>query len=542
MFASVFESCATSASGSSLQDNGAHSSSSTTSVMEPEETKKNKYKMPCNLRPVQTYVFVDLETSGLDYPRITELSMLALSRNDFLSMETRSVKNVGKSFFKKLANSCDFNEIIDHTDVFENPTNLDAKLVNLNSAKRRLFTTPIPKRKNDCDKLPKSNKIPRIDPIVTDMPCISHESYLQRCNRYQLPTLPRIVHRSTKLFNPRSIIYPAPEEVSGLNNMMLEHVPIISQEYCQSFKEFLNLPKPVCLIGHNADRCDFPTIIAEFIFATDCQFDCEDILCADSLTILKLLDKIEIFEEIQESTDLVSKDLEWFLSEDIFGDNSRNNDTVPGSEIYEAEPYNVAPSTPARAQGPFDSNGSPLYVRVGNSTPIQVGVQRAPETPVTPSSQSFLCSSSSASLLHASMATPPTTPSSSSSRTNNHIQAPTRSASPFKLDKTLINYPRNCSFKSKVMITRKHEGYNLGLSYKQSPFSQPTLYERLFGCKYNCHRAEADCTALLQISGHYGVKFADTVDVVRRPLRLVAPKWIRTKTLRNKNYEKYWLN
>ena len=122
----------------------------------------------------------------------------------------------------------------------------------------------------------------------------SHEDRI-----FDVPKLPRVLHKSSRLCNPLKTVYPNCEDVTGLNNFMLEYLLPFDVKYCNSVMELLRLPKPVCLIAHSGFDFDSQIIVAEFIKATETNFDFGDILCADSLMILRTLDKIEFHEKLQ---------------------------------------------------------------------------------------------------------------------------------------------------------------------------------------------------------------------------------------------------
>ncbi|XP_045119709.1 uncharacterized protein LOC123509481 [Portunus trituberculatus] len=204
--------------------------------MEMEEAAKPKEPME-----IQTFVFFDLETTGLaaGNPRIVELSMLAVSRDHLLAMKDSA--------------------------------------------------TPKP---SDSSKFSSSQANGHSPTSNTD---------IQRKN--PVPKLPRVIHKYTRLYYPWKVLTPQVEAINGLNNFDLEGLPSFDEASAQALSLFLDLPKPVTLVAHNGKRYDFPLLMAELnrVGYVD-KFP--DLQCIDSLTAIKDIDGLIEREDIANITKL----------------------------------------------------------------------------------------------------------------------------------------------------------------------------------------------------------------------------------------------
>lgn len=191
---------------------------------------------------IQTFVFFDLETTGLTAgnPRIVELSMVAVSRDHLLAMK--------------------------------------------NSA------TPKPSDKNK-----------EFSSSQTNGHSVTSSSDVQRKN--PVPKLPRVIHKYTRLYYPWKMLTAQVEAIHGLNNYDLEGMPSFDEASGQALLLFLNLPKPVSLVAHNGNRYDFPLLMAE-LNRVGYADKFLDLLCVDSLPAIKDIDSLIEREDIVEITKL----------------------------------------------------------------------------------------------------------------------------------------------------------------------------------------------------------------------------------------------
>lgn len=483
--------------------------------------------------PVQTYAFIDLETSGTNGTKITEFAVIAVSRYDLEKMQTRirtaiPLKRPGETrensnsvhikFDINSENKLSQNENISlsqrvkrqlfaaasHESVeldssmetaieLEDQSNSTMDVVLNGNVSSSVYLSQVLDKVSGKEILAEriadvedqqSNKRPRnqeqeITPRATVDVATDTVGLVQRhCNShyYKVPKLPRRMTKLTQLFNPKKLIYPENEDVTGLNNIGLEDYPILSDGFCNAFKELiLNLPKPVCLVAHYGEKYDFPIIVSEFLHATNCQFDWGDVVYADSLEVLKLLDKIETHLEIHDVQSQTEKHLNWFLDDSVFavpspplpkrrcidaqphnaeGDSSNevNHWVNPGcSDIGDPQPGCNTSNGPCTPVQPTTSDA--VKVRSCQKTPKRMVMQSplhpCPETPVTPSS-SFAGSSSSWSIRNrspspcGSLITPPQSPVANTSAgcgSSSYRHNAPRSASKSKVYSVIFSSP-----------------------------------------------------------------------------------------------------
>ncbi|XP_039951484.1 uncharacterized protein LOC120768795 [Bactrocera tryoni] len=101
---------------------------------------------------------------------------------------------------------------------------------------------------------------------------------------------PRHLHKLTMLFNPRRLIHPKAEEITGLSNYSLEKESHFDENAAGIITNFLkHMPQPVCLVAHNGDTFDFP-IVKQTFQKLNLSLPCET-LCVDSLLAFRVLDQ-----------------------------------------------------------------------------------------------------------------------------------------------------------------------------------------------------------------------------------------------------------
>lgn len=209
---------------------------------------------------IQTFVFFDLETTGLTAgnPRIVELSMIAVSRSHLLAIKdsaTPKPSNANKEFSNSQANG---DSVTSNSDV---------------------------QRKN------------------------------------AIPKLPRVLHKYTRLYYPWKMMTAQVEAINGLNNYDLDGMPSFNEASAQALLLFLDLPKPVALVAHNGNRFDFPLLMAE-LTRVGCVDKFLDLQCVDTLPAIKDIDALIEREDIVEITKLAESfnidDLDDHLLEEGF--------------------------------------------------------------------------------------------------------------------------------------------------------------------------------------------------------------------------------
>ncbi|CAH0718012.1 unnamed protein product, partial [Brenthis ino] len=99
---------------------------------------------------------------------------------------------------------------------------------------------------------------------------------IERVNNCTLPPISKL----SFLFNPRRNIQWEVVKITGLSNDFLCNQPIFKDKI-KCINEFLELPKPVCLVAHNGDRFDFKILNTEYADVEASLPD--DLLCIDSM-------------------------------------------------------------------------------------------------------------------------------------------------------------------------------------------------------------------------------------------------------------------
>ncbi|KAK9499846.1 hypothetical protein O3M35_002807 [Rhynocoris fuscipes] len=104
--------------------------------------------------------------------------------------------------------------------------------------------------------------------------------------------IPRVVNKLTMCFHPEKFISSQSENITGLNNDLLEEQGTFDNNFCDILHNFiLRVPQPVCLLAHNGYRFDFPLIQAHTkILGRPLP---ENVLCADTLYAFKELHIVE---------------------------------------------------------------------------------------------------------------------------------------------------------------------------------------------------------------------------------------------------------
>lgn len=100
--------------------------------------------------------------------------------------------------------------------------------------------------------------------------------------------VPRVLQKLNLCFYPHKRIDFEATEITGLDNFMLEDIPVFNEDACALLIGFLErMPSPVCLVAHNGFKFDFPLLKAEL--SAKSQTFPDSIICADSLMAFRIL-------------------------------------------------------------------------------------------------------------------------------------------------------------------------------------------------------------------------------------------------------------
>ena len=380
---------------------------------------------------VQTFIFLDLETSGLDSDsRILELSMVAVSRDELLSM-------------KNLTSNED--------------------------------------EEQNGDESTKKNKRKKSPPLFS-----------------KVPPLPRVLHKYTRLYYPRKIIRPIVEEITGLTNFIIDHLEGFTKESAEALRLFVKLPGPVAIVSHNGNSFDFPILRSELLNVDQDQVF-SDIRFVDSLIAFRSIDsEIDRKEQEMYRMEAEKRDIE-----EIMELSQHFHDLPSPVNIDKGDSDESSDSMSVSKNQSFNTNEiliqNSILSNVNSSTPVKSITIDQKDIPKTPfKKRPFL----------GDTVTPEHSKSqkvlNDASNSSNNVKGARRNLK-FKNDK------------------------------KSKPYSQPTLYHRLFGETYDAHRAEADCLALLQICSYYSEKFVDWADNNFKHLSDFNPRWKKRKSTEEKN-------
>lgn len=369
---------------------------------------------------IQTFVFFDLETSGIDYDsRILELSMVAVSRNELLQMKQTN---------------------------FNNSSNKSRSVI-----------------------------------------------------------LPRVLHKLTQLYYPRKLISRNIEEFTGLSNENLHHLSAFNEKSVCTIKNFLSLPAPVCLVAHNGNVFDFPILKAELNNVNAGLF--KGLLCVDSLLFARQFEA----KEIEILTKLAQEFSDDNFYEERTSDNSgcslKHSNTAPLLEKMGASGKDVTQT--ANGLRPIANTNGAVSITKGSDA-----TKDAASSPPT---------TSSATTHHSPLKDPAEI---LTSRVNGDI---------FKTPEKQIASQTPCTpRKKKTNASGKNPAAKRALytHAKLKPFSQPSLYRRIFRTEYDAHRAESDALALLEICGFHREEFVHWADNNFTLFEAFSPRWnFKTKPL-----------
>lgn len=383
---------------------------------------------------IQTFVFLDLEATGLsgDDPRILEIAMIAVSREDLLSMKSSNDKEV------KSSNGIE------------------------NSA--------------------------------------THPDSAEDKQKASLPHLPRVVHKYVRLYYPRKLITPKLEEITGLNNDLLHRLPGFSRSSADAIRLFLDFPEPVSLVAHNGGRYDFPLLKAE-LNNVGCTEMFHGLQCVDTLKAFKDIDAVHRKEvhEIEEITELAVsfsfEDLDVELMEEEATKKARCEEPLE-KKVNQAFHGTCISGPSSQAMGDnqriLEVSAIPLLTPVKD---IPTNMNNIPATPHKPRKHLF------------------------SSQSTNALTPGTPDFNPQTFTDT-----------TKVRRTLSYGGNGKRKRDVTKSYKQIDIYERLFDRSYEVHKAEADCTAMLQICGHYGKNFVKWADSFADKFVDVKPMWTKRKS------------
>lgn len=388
---------------------------------------------PPTKNKIQTFVFLDTEATGLvgDDTRILELSLIAVSREDLLSMKDSQ------------------NQKVDSPKDEVNQTN-----------GTKTFSA--------------------------------------------VPKLPRVLHKYTRLYYPRKLITPKLEEITGLSNDMLHHLPGFRDASAEALNLFLDLPQPVSLVAHNGSRYDFPLLKAELNNVSALEKFC-DLQCVDTLTAIKDIDITQQRESERRDILEITELAESF-----------------GLEEMHDELMEVAPSSKRSRYEIKEEERSQAVNGTLESAPNQEAnhplLEVSPEVPITPVKDHI------------------------PGRGTKMPATPVKPKEPMELPITPEQQPRvylpgtpGFSPQAGSSTKKVRRSLNYGENNKRKwdgtkPYTQSNIYKRLFGCTFEAHRAENDCQALLEICGHYGEKFVEWADTFYERFVEVKPMWVKRRT------------
>lgn len=421
-----------------------------------------------DVNKIQTFVFIDLEATGLPYdsPRILELSMIAVSREDLLHMNLRTSNN-------KSSSSPGTSSSQPSPTVSTNEQPLKNRCV---------LSQPSPASSNNGDLSPTSTSPP-------DSPKHDDSS---------VPELPRVMHKYTRLYYPWKLVTPKAEEITGLNNDLLQHLSGFTQVSAQALALFLDLPKPVTLVAHNGNRYDFRLLMSE-LKNVESEDDFSELQCTDTLKAIRDIDALYEKEDIQE----LSKLAESFFIDDMLDDLMEADSPPSNKRLCSEEAGEVRLSQGSRNLARI--NESLPQVNQGHHHVLEV----TGELPITPVKKRQPACTATPATPH-KPAQPPPSP----------ITAEFGKACATPAKKETSNVRRSLTY----------EGPGKRKLKERMPYKQVNIYQRLFGSDYSAHRAESDCQALLEICGHYGGRFVEWADTFSERFSEMKPMWIRRKT------------
>ena len=125
---------------------------------------------------------------------------------------------------------------------------------------------------------------PRISELY--LVAVRTEDFLQQHNQFDRKMMPRILNKIAICVNLMALILPEVSSITGLDNYNLYEQTKFDPNVVKIINIFLKrLPAPVCLVGHNSDKYDFPLLKAE-IHKSGEKID-NSVLCADSYKAIK---------------------------------------------------------------------------------------------------------------------------------------------------------------------------------------------------------------------------------------------------------------
>lgn len=104
--------------------------------------------------------------------------------------------------------------------------------------------------------------------------------------------LPRVLHKLTLCINPFKRISFKSEDLTRLNNDLLEHEQKFDKNAAETVSHFLShLQKPCVIVAHNGIQFDFP-VLKRMLEMNDTKLT-EDLLVVDSLLVFQEIDELE---------------------------------------------------------------------------------------------------------------------------------------------------------------------------------------------------------------------------------------------------------
>ncbi|XP_075149707.1 uncharacterized protein LOC142223752 [Haematobia irritans] len=160
------------------------------------------------------------------------------------------------------------------------------------------------------------------------------------------PELPRVLHKLTLMINPKRMIHPESERITGLSNDMLCKESSFDENTAKCLLAFLErLEKPLCFVAHNGLNFDYPVI--RHVFDKIKMTVPSTIFCVDSLKAFIEMDEKqnEIANLAKTLIELDQKEEDEYLAKNgeldksIVSDPLEENAAVDWQKINETTPH-----------------------------------------------------------------------------------------------------------------------------------------------------------------------------------------------------------
>ncbi|KAM7352677.1 uncharacterized protein ACRADG_005110 [Cochliomyia hominivorax] len=274
------------------------------------------------------------------------------------------------------------------------------------------------------------------------------------------PELPRVLHKLTLMVNPRCMIFPSAERVTGLSNEMLENESSFDQTTTICLNSFLErLHKPICMVAHNGWSFDYP-IIRHVYEKINEKFP-SSIYCVDSLKAFREIDeKYDKIKEAKRVLKILVADENELIKHEL-----HNNEKAP-EEITIAT---IVDSNSKLPSDPLDDNSRINWQHDNETTPQRKNIKTEKRNYSTMIKDDI------------------------AKQQFNDLESPEKKRSvSFGVKRSL--FTDNFQFKKKYPPKGV---YKLGNIYRRCFNQEPV----------NLHRAESDVNILTKLILHYGLDF-----------------------------------